>query len=325
MLRDAQQPLRVGLVWAGNPKHQRDRLRSIPFALAGTAARTARRLRSCRCRRTRLRRRAAAAIRWQRLKDFLDTARIVAELDLVITVDTSVAHLAGAMGKPVWILIASSPDWRWGLGTETTPWYPTMRLFRQPLGEGWESTIARVAAELCGSLVCCDRRRAEGSVLSPWRSKLTTSHAMPTRLIPALKGLLHLLCLAAVRLSAGALSQRNAGARSRSGEPHHPLHRRLGAVAAAGGSRDYAAAAVHTALGFLIRFRRMVGLYAFFYATLHLATYVFLFSGYDIPTAVAGLKAGHVGEVWRSSSWCGRRCGTMSASGASSRWGLRRG
>ncbi len=81
-------------------------------------------------------------------KDFADTAAIVASLDLVISVDTSVAHLAGAMGKPVWILLNNSPDWRWMLDREDSPWYPTARLFRQSTFGNWQDVVARVEREL---------------------------------------------------------------------------------------------------------------------------------------------------------------------------------
>ena len=75
-----------------------------------------------------------------------------AELDLVITVDTAVAHLAGALGKPVWVLLPHVPDWRWMLGRDDSPWYPTMRLFRQPAVNAWEPAIASVARELSSSV-----------------------------------------------------------------------------------------------------------------------------------------------------------------------------
>jgi ADP-heptose:LPS heptosyltransferase len=70
------------------------------------------------------------------------------ELDLIISVDTSVVHLAGALGRPVWTLLQFVPDWRWGLESAQTPWYPTMRLWRQPALGDWNSVIQRVAAEL---------------------------------------------------------------------------------------------------------------------------------------------------------------------------------
>ena len=75
-------------------------------------------------------------------------------LDLVITVDTAVAHLAGALGKPVWILLSSIQDWRWLLQREDSPWYPTARLFRQPEIGDWDSVIARVARELAAFARC---------------------------------------------------------------------------------------------------------------------------------------------------------------------------
>jgi ADP-heptose:LPS heptosyltransferase len=80
----------------------------------------------------------------QELGDFCDTAALISELDLVISVDTSAAHLAGAMGKPVWILVTHIPDWRWLLDRDDSPWYPTARLFRQPRVGDWESVISRV-------------------------------------------------------------------------------------------------------------------------------------------------------------------------------------
>jgi ADP-heptose:LPS heptosyltransferase len=76
--------------------------------------------------------------------DFSDTAAFMENLDLVISVDTAVAHLAGALGKPVWILLPFVPDWRWMMDREDSPWYPTMRLFRQPSQGDWESVIAHV-------------------------------------------------------------------------------------------------------------------------------------------------------------------------------------
>jgi ADP-heptose:LPS heptosyltransferase len=82
------------------------------------------------------------------LRDFADTAGLVAALDLVITVDTSVAHLAGALGKPVWVLNRHDRCWRWLRDREDTPWYPTMRLFTQPSPGDWVSVIRRVAGEL---------------------------------------------------------------------------------------------------------------------------------------------------------------------------------
>ncbi len=83
-----------------------------------------------------------------KFEDFVDTAAAITALDLVITVDTSVAHVAGALGKPVWVILPWVTDWRWLLNREDNPWYPTMRLFRQKKGEDMTAVIARVAVEL---------------------------------------------------------------------------------------------------------------------------------------------------------------------------------
>ena len=82
------------------------------------------------------------------LADFSDTAALVEALDLVISVDTAAAHLAGAMGKPVWLLNRFDACWRWLLGRSDSPWYPTMRLFRQPRYRDWEPVMASVREEL---------------------------------------------------------------------------------------------------------------------------------------------------------------------------------
>jgi ADP-heptose:LPS heptosyltransferase len=80
--------------------------------------------------------------------DFAETAAAMANLDLVISVDTSVAHLAGALGRPGWIMLAFVPAWQWLLDREDSPWYPTLRLFRQPRPGDWESVVARMTADL---------------------------------------------------------------------------------------------------------------------------------------------------------------------------------
>jgi ADP-heptose:LPS heptosyltransferase len=80
--------------------------------------------------------------------DFGDTALALHTLDLLISVDTSVAHLAGAFGRPVWTLLSEVPDWRWGLSGDTTPWYPSMRLFRQERRGDWAGVMRRVVEAL---------------------------------------------------------------------------------------------------------------------------------------------------------------------------------
>ena len=84
------------------------------------------------------------------VQDFADTAAIIEQLDLVITIDTAVAHLAGALGKKTWLLLPFAPDWRWGLERHDSPWYPTMRLFRQKQAGDWVAVVREVAEALSG-------------------------------------------------------------------------------------------------------------------------------------------------------------------------------
>lgn len=84
--------------------------------------------------------------------DFADTARLVSALDLVITVDTAVAHLAGAMGRPVWVLLPQVPDWRWMVADNRSPWYPTMRLYRKEQAGRWDAVINRIAGDLANPI-----------------------------------------------------------------------------------------------------------------------------------------------------------------------------
>jgi tetratricopeptide (TPR) repeat protein len=143
---------RIALAWSGNPDHDNDRNRSIalrrlkPLFEGGAASFISiqRELHGDDAQ-------ALAASRithvGAELEDFADTAAVLALCDLVITVDTAAAHLAGAMGRPVWVLVPFAPDWRWTLSGETTPWYPTARLFRQTKPDDWDDVIARVGAE----------------------------------------------------------------------------------------------------------------------------------------------------------------------------------
>jgi ADP-heptose:LPS heptosyltransferase len=84
------------------------------------------------------------------LKDFSDTAALCAQMDVVVCVDTSVAHLSGAMGKPTFLLLPYNPDWRWLLERTDSPWYPTMKLFRQEQLGSWQSALEKVSADLLG-------------------------------------------------------------------------------------------------------------------------------------------------------------------------------
>jgi tetratricopeptide (TPR) repeat protein len=137
---------RVGLVWAGNPAQESDAQRSMPLAALDVL-------------------RSVPGVTFVGLQyppvtpslptdlapsiaDFTDTAAILEDIDLLIAVDTATAHLAGALGRPVWVLLAFVADWRWFLDRDDSPWYPTMRLFRQRQRGDWEGVVTRVAAEL---------------------------------------------------------------------------------------------------------------------------------------------------------------------------------
>jgi len=144
---------RVGLVWAGNAAHANDRNRSVPLALlralwGADAARVVSLQRDLRAGDAEMLAAAPVLHLGPELADFDDTAAVVAGCDLLITVDTSVAHLAGAMGRPVWLLLPFSCDWRWTAASDRSPWYPSARLYRQPQPGDWESVVARVASDL---------------------------------------------------------------------------------------------------------------------------------------------------------------------------------
>jgi len=91
------------------------------------------------------------------LSTFSDTAYAVSRMDLVITIDTALAHLAGAMGIPALLLITDIPDWRWLMGREDSPWYPSLRLYRQRDSKDWVSVIQRVLKDLEGGGIPCSR------------------------------------------------------------------------------------------------------------------------------------------------------------------------
>jgi hypothetical protein len=138
---------KIGMVWAGAKNFAWDGRRSVPPALFD-------RLDCADTTFVSLQKDAAECpglplTDWTaELRDFADTAALIANLDLVISVDTAVAHLAGAMGKRVWLLNRFDGDWRWLREGDTTPWYPSMRLFRQPSLGDWESVMAAVRLAL---------------------------------------------------------------------------------------------------------------------------------------------------------------------------------
>ena len=149
---------RIGLAWIGRPTHPNDRRRSLPLARLAPLGTVG----------------GASFVSLQKpvpqsddaslslfpgladisgeLTDFGETAAVIANLDLVIAADTAVVHLAGALGKPVWILLPKAADWRWMLERTDSPWYPTARLFRQIVPGAWEPVIAEATAALRGLL-----------------------------------------------------------------------------------------------------------------------------------------------------------------------------
>lgn len=153
--------MKLGLCWAGGPRHRNDRNRSTDFAdwlpLFRLVPVTIHSLQL-----------GDRADEWrdhlyylgvgdlrtplEGIEDWADTARVLRTLDLIITVDTAVLHLAGGMGLPVWAVLAASPDFRWGLGTTTTPWYPTVRLYRQQQAGNWQTVVDRIVSDLIDEL-----------------------------------------------------------------------------------------------------------------------------------------------------------------------------
>lgn len=151
---------KIGLVWAGSPKHVSDAARSMPLSMLSPLLKHFAQWYSLQVGEavTQIKELGLTKVLHDlspRLHDFADTASVISQLDLVITVDTAVAHLAGALGKPVWILLPYRADWRWlqsrldGFqGKAVSPWYPTARLFRQPWSGNWIAPIIAVREAL---------------------------------------------------------------------------------------------------------------------------------------------------------------------------------
>jgi ADP-heptose:LPS heptosyltransferase len=141
---------RIGLAWSGSPTHKNDHNRSIALnsllaALDGIDASFISLQREVRAAEVAILTDRSNVVRLgEELNDFSDTAALISDLDLIISVDTAVAHLAGALAKPVWVLLPYYPDWRWLLERDDSPWYPTARLFRQDETRGWDSVLGRL-------------------------------------------------------------------------------------------------------------------------------------------------------------------------------------
>ena len=178
--------LKAGIVWAGNPEHVNDHRRSIDIKLLAPVFG----VRGVSFASLQVGPRAADLKKLKggkhpiedlspALNDFVESAGAITALDLVITVDTSVAHLAGALGKPVWVLLPHVTDWRWMLNREDNLWYPNMRLFRQQAGEDWDSVIARVTKELTALA------HGDQTVLMPFKAENDARAAQAAAIIAA--------------------------------------------------------------------------------------------------------------------------------------------
>jgi len=142
----------IGIAWFGNPAHLYDRKRSVNISQFKNILDLPFEFHSLQIdvRETDFEFLKSSKIKnyQQHLSNYYETASLIQHLDLIITVDTSVAHLASAMGKPVWLLISHVPDWRWFLDRSDSPWYPSVRLFRQPSLDNWDAVINNVVDEL---------------------------------------------------------------------------------------------------------------------------------------------------------------------------------
>jgi Tfp pilus assembly protein PilF len=145
---------RIGLAWTGRPTHPNDRRRSMalarlaPLATSGRASFISLQKPMPEQDRATLSQFPGITDLSEDLKDFGETAAVIANLDLVITVDTAIGHLTGALGKPVWIMLPKASDWRWMLKRSDSPWYPTVRLFRQATPGAWEPVLQEVTSAL---------------------------------------------------------------------------------------------------------------------------------------------------------------------------------
>lgn len=165
-------PLHVGLCWAGNPAHKNDHNRSLPPALL-TDLLLIEGARFWSLQTGPARQAMPAPLRAALPEllspdgDFADTAAVVSALDLVITVDTALAHLAGALGVACWVLLPYAPDWRWLLDRVDSPWYPSLRLIRQPRPNDWPAAAAQAAALLRGVTAQRRARREPAQAANP--------------------------------------------------------------------------------------------------------------------------------------------------------------
>lgn len=152
--RDSTRVRRVGVVWAGNPAHRNDAVRSIAPALLHALLHAHPSVQFV-CLQHGVADADLPSRTWERPApgDWLETAKQLTSLDLLVTVDTGIAHLAGALAVPVWILLPNVPDWRWGASGSSTQWYPSARLFRQPVRGDWARVLTNVSAALSGAVL----------------------------------------------------------------------------------------------------------------------------------------------------------------------------
>jgi Flp pilus assembly protein TadD len=154
LIRDQPRRPKVGLVWAGRPEHKNDHNRSmllaqlLPLLESGAAVFFSLQKGPSASQIAALPGHVKILDLTPELHNFADTAALIDNLDLVIGVDTSVMHLAGAMGKPAWLLLPFVPDWRWLLDREESPWYPSLRLFRQKLIGDWSDVVQKITEAL---------------------------------------------------------------------------------------------------------------------------------------------------------------------------------